>query len=263
MLSAPRSAGVSVNRRPPWRRSVAASDPVAGVNGARGRLRLSSPPDAVAAWLSAAAVWTRSRGERDHRISEAQPRSGGRRERARVGELGIWKPGILPRVRGLPRLPGFQIFSSSPRRRPRRARPAGGGGRVRAATWRTGNLEPWESARRGAGRVDAGPPLPGVPAWGALGRRPWPRRTRARTVTDQPSLLARIDRAIYRLQNTRPPGTRFGASAPQVPTRRCLTSVRHSGNPSFLRNASYRGSPLSGFISHALMKSQRYGSRAS
>ena len=27
-------------------------------------------------------------------------------------------------------------------------------------------------------------------------------RTRARTVTDQPSLLARIDRAIYRLQNT-------------------------------------------------------------
>ena len=28
------------------------------------------------------------------------------------------------------------------------------------------------------------------------------RRTRARTVTDQPSLLARIERAIYRLQNT-------------------------------------------------------------
>ena len=28
------------------------------------------------------------------------------------------------------------------------------------------------------------------------------QRTRARTVTDQPSLLARIDRAIYRLQNT-------------------------------------------------------------
>jgi hypothetical protein len=27
-------------------------------------------------------------------------------------------------------------------------------------------------------------------------------RTRARTVTDQPSLLARIERAIYRLQNT-------------------------------------------------------------
>src|SRR5688572_10330812 len=47
-------------------------------------------------------------------------------------------------------------------------------GAARAATWRTGNLEPWESARRGAGRVDAGPPLPGVPAWGALGRRPWP-----------------------------------------------------------------------------------------
>ena len=28
------------------------------------------------------------------------------------------------------------------------------------------------------------------------------RRTKSRTVTDQPSLLARIDRAIYRLQNT-------------------------------------------------------------
>ena len=28
------------------------------------------------------------------------------------------------------------------------------------------------------------------------------RRTRARTFKDQPSLLARIDRAIYRLQNT-------------------------------------------------------------
>ena len=28
------------------------------------------------------------------------------------------------------------------------------------------------------------------------------RRTRARTVTDKPSLLARIDRAIYRPQNT-------------------------------------------------------------
>ena len=27
-------------------------------------------------------------------------------------------------------------------------------------------------------------------------------RTRPRTVTDQPSLLARVDRAIYRLQNT-------------------------------------------------------------
>ena len=37
--------------------------------GAYGGLRLSSPPDAVAAWSPA----------RDRRISEAQPRSGGRR----------------------------------------------------------------------------------------------------------------------------------------------------------------------------------------
>ena len=29
-----------------------------------------------------------------------------------------------------------------------------------------------------------------------------PGRTKARTVTDQPSLLARIERAVYRLQNT-------------------------------------------------------------
>ena len=39
---------------------------------------------------------------------------------------------------------------------------------------RTGDLETWNPGNpRGAARVDAGPPLPGVPAWGALGRRPW------------------------------------------------------------------------------------------
>ena len=32
MLWSSRSVGVSVNRRPPWRRSVAASDPAAGAN---------------------------------------------------------------------------------------------------------------------------------------------------------------------------------------------------------------------------------------
>ena len=45
----------------------------------------------------------------------------------------------------------------------------GAGGNL--ANWKPGTLG---SARRGARRVDAGPPLPGVPAWGALGRRPWP-----------------------------------------------------------------------------------------
>ena len=97
-----------------------------------------------------------------------QGRSPGRASR-RAG--GIWKPGILPGVRGLPRFPGFQLSSSSPRRRPRRAgrragprRGAGGD----LANWKPGTLG---SARRGVGRVDAGPPLPGVAAWGALGRR--------------------------------------------------------------------------------------------
>ena len=54
-------------------------------------------------------------------------------------------------------------------------------GRSRAITTRCGRrpgeLETWNSANVcgvGARRVDAGPPLPGVPAWGALGRRPWP-----------------------------------------------------------------------------------------
>jgi len=47
-------------------------------------------------------------------------------------------------------------------------------GAARAATWRTGNLELWESraARRETG-VSAGPPVLGVPAWRALGRRAW------------------------------------------------------------------------------------------
>jgi hypothetical protein len=34
------------------------------------------------------------------------------------------------------------------------------------------------------------------------GRRAWGLRTGPRTVMDQPSLLPRIERAIYRLQNT-------------------------------------------------------------
>ena len=42
---------------------------------------------------------------------------------------------------------------------------------------RPGELEAWNPGNVrgvGAGRVDAGPPVPGVVAWGALGRRPWP-----------------------------------------------------------------------------------------
>jgi len=40
-------------------------------------------------------------------------------------------------------------------------------------TWKPGNLEVWESARRGAGRVDRARWCSGVPASGALARRPW------------------------------------------------------------------------------------------
>jgi hypothetical protein len=49
------------------------------------------------------------------------------------------------------------------------------------------------------------------------------RRTKSRTVTDQPSLLARIDRAIYRLQNTHGlPLQRLGdGSDPEAVLRDC------------------------------------------
>ena len=52
-------------------------------------------------------------------------------------------------------------------------------GRMSSQRGAGGNLANWEAgtlrfAPRGVGRVDAGPPLPGVPAWGALGRGPWP-----------------------------------------------------------------------------------------
>jgi hypothetical protein len=55
------------------------------------------------------------------------------------------------------------------------------------------------------------------------------RRTRARTVTDQPSLLARIERAIYRLQNTH--GLRLQAlgdgSYPEAVLRDCADDHVH------------------------------------
>ena len=52
-------------------------------------------------------------------------------------------------------------------------------GRMSSQRGAGGNLANWEAgtlrfAPRGVGRVDAGPPLPGVPGWGALGRGPWP-----------------------------------------------------------------------------------------
>ena len=48
-------------------------------------------------------------------------------------------------------------------------------------------------------------------------------RTKSRTVTDQPSLLARIDRAIYRLQNTHglPLQPLGDTSDPEVVLRDC------------------------------------------
>ena len=144
-----------------------------------GELRLSSPPDAAAVWLSAAAVWKRSRGERDHRIREAQPRRGGRRGSAsrRAGNLETWDPAARSRT---PRLPGFQIFSSPPR--PATSAGATGGRGSAGGGRQPGELETWNAGNlRGAGRrIDAGPPLP---ASGRVGRTraaamasPWPGR---------------------------------------------------------------------------------------
>ena len=50
-----------------------------------------------------------------------------------------------------------------------------------------------------------------------------PGRTTARTVTDQPSLLARIERAIYRLENTHglPLQPLGDGSDPEVVMREC------------------------------------------
>jgi len=54
-------------------------------------------------------------------------------------------------------------------------------------------------------------------------------RTRPRTVTDQPSLLSRIDRAIYRLQNTHglPLQPLGDGSDPQVLVRECADDHVH------------------------------------
>ena len=55
------------------------------------------------------------------------------------------------------------------------------------------------------------------------------RRTRARTVTDQPSLLARIERAIYRFQNTHglPLQSLGDGSDPEVLLRDCADDHVH------------------------------------
>ena len=55
------------------------------------------------------------------------------------------------------------------------------------------------------------------------------QRTRARTVNDQPSLLSRIDRAIYRLQNTHglPLQTLGDGSDPETVLRDCAADHVH------------------------------------
>jgi len=145
--------------------SVAASDLVAGVNGRVQQAQALFTALAVAVGSGCTKVLRRARSP----ISEAQPAAAVARSERESTSWGIWKPGILPRVRGLPRLPGFQIFSSSPRRRPRRARPGGGRQPGERETWNAGSPR-----GRGVGRVDRARWCSGVPAWGALGRRPWP-----------------------------------------------------------------------------------------
>ena len=153
MLSSPRSAGVSVTRRPPWRRSVAASDPVAGVNGARGRLRLSSPPDAVPSGcqhrlfgqgLEASAITASARR------NPAAAVAGSEREST------SWESGNLGSCRAFADSPGCQDSRFSVPRpggdlggRDRRAGSAGAGGDL--ANWKPGTLGV-RAARRGAGR---------------------------------------------------------------------------------------------------------------
>lgn len=55
-------------------------------------------------------------------------------------------------------------------------------------------------------------------------------RTKPRTVTDQPSLLARIERAIYRLQNTHglPLQPLGDGSDPEIVLRDCADSHVHT-----------------------------------
>ena len=145
-----------VTRRPPWRQSVAASDPVAGVNG---RVEQAQALFTALAWLSAAGVWTKALRRARSPHQRGATRSGGRPERAGVDELGNRKPGILPGVADSPGCQDSSFPVLRPGRRPRRARPgAGGCGR------RSGELETWNTgiraARRGACRRGpaAGPP---------------------------------------------------------------------------------------------------------
>ena len=91
-----------------------------------------------------------------------RPRSGGRR--ARAGNLGTWDPAARSRTPQVDRIPDFQFLAP--------AAPSAGatGGRQPALeTWNSG--DPRGAARGGSTQARR---RPGVPAWGALGRRPWP-----------------------------------------------------------------------------------------
>ena len=152
-------------------RSVAASDPVAGVNGRVRQAQALFTALAVAVssgCLDKVLRRARSPHQRGATPQRRSPGASGSRRAGESGNLGSCRafadsPGCQDSRFSVPR-PGGDLGG-----RDRRAGRAGAGGNL--ANWKPGTLG---SARRGAGRVDAGPPLPGVPAWGALGRRPWP-----------------------------------------------------------------------------------------
>ena len=133
MLWSSRSAGVSFTRRPPWRRSVAASDPVAGVNW-----QLSTGS------LEASAITASAR-------RNPQRRSPGASASRRAGNLETWDPAARSRTPQVARIPDFQFLAPA-------ATSAGAtGGRGSGGCGRQpGELETWNSgiraARRGAGR---------------------------------------------------------------------------------------------------------------
>ena len=146
MLWSSRSAGVSFTRRPPCRGQCSGIRSGAGVNGRRQAQALRRPTR----WLSGC----------QHRLSgQGLEASASRNPAAAVAgserESASWESGNLGSCRAFADSPGCQDSRFSV---PRPGGDLGGrdrgrGARVRAATWRTGNLEPGiRAARRGAGR---------------------------------------------------------------------------------------------------------------
>ena len=171
VLSAPRSAGVSVTRRPPCRGQCSGIRSGCGCERRARRAQALFTARAVLVSIGCLDKVSRRARSPHQRGATPQRRSPGASASRRAGNLETWDPAARSRTPQVARIPDFQFLAPAATS----AGATGGRGRAGAggdlANWKPGTLG---SARRGAGRVDAGPPLPGVPAWGALGRRPWP-----------------------------------------------------------------------------------------